>query len=47
MKDSEQMCEQCFPNPKFELVHQIDDQHSREIELGIETTEALNERILC
>ena len=40
------MREQCFPDPKFKPVHEIDNQHPRELELDIEITEALNERIL-
>lgn len=46
VKDSEGMREQCFPDPKFKPVHEIDNQHPRELELDIEITEALNERIL-
>lgn len=46
MENPEQMSEQRFPDPKFKLVHEINNQHPREVELDIEAMEALNERIL-
>lgn len=32
MKDADQMCEQCLPDTKLKLVHEIDDHHLGNIE---------------